>query len=155
MVDRPAQSIHVTEGNRSIAHLRQLLRRELIMPAFADDLRPLFIDAHIIHNQDNSGDESDARKADLEGVPEDVPRRIPLAVEVRRERAAEVARADLDRHAGASLVVAGQVVGEPGDVARERGVDSRRGDEDACVHDAWVACGDTPEIGEETSWLVL
>ena len=56
----------------------------------------------------------------------------------------------MNRHARASFVAAGQVVGEPSDVTRESGVDATDGDEDAGVDDAReIACSGGGDADDE------
>ena len=58
--------------------------------------------------------------------------------------AAQVPHANLDGHARASLVTAGQVVGEPGNDTRESRIDCASRDEDTAVHDFRVRRRDAP-----------
>jgi hypothetical protein len=65
-------------------------------------------------------------------------------VEVGGHGASKVAHANVDGHAGGALVGAREIVGEPGDVAGEGGVNGAGGDEDASVGYAWVFGGYAP-----------
>lgn len=54
----------------------------------------------------------------------------------KKSTTTQVPEPDLDGHARRSLIGAGEIVGQPGDVAGEGGVDAADGDEDASVHEA-------------------
>lgn len=69
-------------------------------------------------------------------MSQDILRAIRRAVEIARHCPGQVAQADVDRHAGGSLVASRQIVRDPGDVAGEGGIDAADGDEDTRVHDA-------------------
>ena len=94
------------------------------------------IDPRIIPPQRHHRAQPHAHKRQLERVSQDILRRILRPVEVARHGAGQIARTDVYRHPRRALVAAGQIVREPGDVARESGVDAEDGDEDAGVDDA-------------------
>jgi hypothetical protein len=59
--------------------------------------------------------------------------------------ACEISDPDLDRHAGAALVAAGQVIAKPSDQPREGRVYGTRGYEYASVHNVRVRASYAPD----------
>lgn len=66
-------------------------------------------------------------------MAQDIFRLVSFSVEIARHGSCEVAESDVDCHAGGALVGAGEVVGHPGYVAGEGGVDSTCCYEHSCV----------------------
>lgn len=114
------------------------------MSSFPDDLRSLLVDTVIFENHYTGRNQSSTRETQFQGMSEDITGCVLLSVEIRGERSAQVSHADLYRHAGASFVASGKVVGEPGDVSCEPRVNSHGGYEDTGVHDTRTATGDAP-----------
>lgn len=111
----------------TVLQIRKLAQRHLI---------PLPVDALIIPPQAHDRTQTHGEEGQLQRVSQDILRAIRGAVEIARHCPGQVAQADVDCHAGGSLVASGQIVRDPGDVAGEGGIDAADGDEDACVHDA-------------------
>ena len=107
------------------------------------------VDPIVIDIQDQRARKPGTHERDLEPVAEDIARRVLGPVEVAGHRAGEVAAADVQRHAGGALAAAGEVVGDPADVAGVAGVDGAGGDEDAGVDDARLGAADAHDEAEE------
>lgn len=116
-----------------ITHVRQLHIGHLIIYPIP---LPLRIDTAICHPQRQTSPHPNDHKAQLQPMPEQKLGRVLGAVEITRHRPAEIPKPDLQRHARGALVAAGEIVRDPGHIAREGGVDAGDGDEDARVHEA-------------------
>lgn len=131
-------SMHIPERICLVAQLRQLLTIIPSLAALSQLPLAALVDSGVADVEDDRRDYPQGHKAQLQPVPEDVAGGVRLAVEVRGHGSAEVAHPDLDRHPRAALVAAGEVVGQPCDVAWEAWVDGAHDYEDAAVDHAGV-----------------
>ena len=75
--------VHVPKGNGLVAHGRELFARVGPVLALLHPQLPATIDRGIPAQQDAGGYDAAADEAQLEAVPERVPRRVVLPVKVR------------------------------------------------------------------------